>query len=205
MTCSVCVPHYIRHGARLQCVLEAPIARLQLLYIWYLSHIFSHFWREFNLFSFHILITVNHREHNHFVSLQLQVAKYMFTLQQVRKTDLYKIVSEQSCHLFFNMACDFEVRLVRSWVLISKLKYFHFGRLLGDHCCVLVICISTVQYIGIQFIFLSHNVLSSADLRMLSSVVSGGQKLLAVLGYLGNSLVLSKADEHAHPSTDKGH
>lgn len=90
-------------------------------------------------------------------------------------------------------------------MLISKLKYYLFGRLLGDHCYVVLICINTVQYIGIRFVFLSHNVLSSADLRKFSSVVPGGQKLIAVLGYLGKSLVLSKVDEHAHQSIDKGH
>ena len=53
--------------------------------------------------------------------------------------------------------------------------------------------------------FLSHNVLSSADSRAISSVVSSGQKLIAVIGYLGNSLVLSKVDERTIQSTDKGH
>lgn len=103
------------------------------------------------------------------------------------------------------MACNFEVYLVGSCTLISKLKYHHFGRLLGDHCCVVLICISTVQCISIQSIFLSHNVLSSADSRSISSVVSSGQKLIAVISYLDNSLVLSKVDEHMHQSTDKGH
>ena len=62
-----------------------------------------------------------------------------------------------------------------------------------------------MQYISIQSMFLSHNVLSSADSRAISSVVSSGQKLIAVIGYLGNSLVLSKVDERTIQSTDKGH
>lgn len=136
-------------------------------------------------------------------SLQLQVDKYIFTLQ-LQKTRLSKVFSEQTCHVFFNMACDFEVYLVGSCILISKLKYYHFGRLLGDHCCVVLICISTVQYISIQSILLSHNVFFSADSRTISSVVSSGQKLIAVIGYLDNSLVLSKVDERTHQSTDKG-
>lgn len=67
----------------------------------------------------------------------------------------------------------------------------------------MLICISTVQYIGIQFVFLFHNVLSSSDFGVLSSVVSSGQKLIAVFWYLGNSLVLNKADGCASQSTDK--
>lgn len=90
-------------------------------------------------------------------------------------------------------------------MLISKLKYYLFGRLLGDDCCVMLICISIVQDISIQYTFAAHNVLSSADLRMLSSVVSSGQKLITGFGSLGNSLVLSKADECAHRAADKGH
>lgn len=102
---------------------------------------------------------------------------------------------------FFNMACDSEVYLVGSCALISKLKYYHFGRLLGDHCVVLIY-ISTTQCISIQSTFLSHNVLSSADSRAISSVVSSGQKMIAVIVYLDNSLVLSKVNEHTHQSTE---
>lgn len=99
------------------------------------------------------------------------------------------------------MACNFEVYLVGSCTLISKLKYYHFGRLLGDHSCAVFICIITVQYISIYSIFLSHSVLSSADFfRMISSVVSSGQKLIAIMGYLDNVV-----DKHTQQSTDKGY
>lgn len=94
--------------------------------------------------------------------------------------------------MFFNMAYDFEVYLVGRYALISTLKYYHFGRMLGDHCCVVLVCISTMQYISIQSIFLSHNVLSSADSRTISSVASSEQKLIAVISYLDNSSVLNK-------------
>lgn len=124
--------------------------------------------------------------------LQLQVGKYIFTLQQLQKTDLFRTLSAQRCHVFFNMAYDFEVYFVGRCALISKLNYYHFGSMLGDHCYVVLICISTVQYISMWSIFLSHNILSSADSRMISSVASSEQNLIAVISYLGNSLVLSE-------------
>jgi len=103
------------------------------------------------------------------------------------------------------MACDFEVYLVGSCTLISKQNYCHFGRLIGDQHCVVLICINAMQYISVQSVFLSYSVLSSADSRTISSAVCSGQKLIAVIGYLDNSLVLSKVDERTHQSTDKGH
>lgn len=79
-------------------------------------------------------------------------------------------------------------------ILISQLNYC-LGKLLGDHHCVVLICISTVQYITIQSVLLFQNVLSSTDSRTISSIVSSGQKLVAVIGYLDNSLVLNMADD----------
>lgn len=95
--------------------------------------------------------------------LRLHVCKYIFILQRLQKTDLFKIFSEQRCDVDFSVACDFEVCFIGSCTLICIPKYYFFGRLCGDHRCAVCICISTVQYIIIQSIFSSH--LSSADSR----------------------------------------
>lgn len=91
--------------------------------------------------------------------LRLHAGKYIFTLRQLQKTNLFKIFSEQRCDV------DFKVYFIGRCTLICIPKYYLFGRLHGDHRCAVCICISTVQYIGIQCIFSSHDVLSSADSR----------------------------------------
>lgn len=59
-----------------------------------------------------------------------------------------------SCSFKLSVMLDY---LIGSCKLVSKLKYYYFGRLLG-YRCVVFICISTEQRISIQSIPLSQSV-----------------------------------------------
>lgn len=59
-----------------------------------------------------------------------------------------------SCSFKLSVMLDY---LIGSCKLVSKLKYYHFGRLLG-YRCVVFICICTEQCISIQSIPLSQSV-----------------------------------------------